>query len=164
MAGASNGQINDGSAPFSSAAGSLNTVTNYNGVNTAGNGIPAIYGYGRSTAQTSAKAALATYTVGASDGTFLVSGNVNVTASASFSFTMTVTYTDETSTSRTLTLTFSSIGGSLAAAVTNILGTGAYEGVPLHIRCKAGTAITFATIGTFTSVTYNAEGIIQQLA
>jgi len=48
-------------------------------------------------------------------------------------------------------------------AITNVQGVGAYEGVPLHIRAKASTAITVATTGTFTSVTYNVEGYITQI-
>lgn len=137
--------------------------TLYNNVATVGWGHPAIYGTGRVTAQTAAAAAIATYTVGAADGTFVVSGNVNVTAATTASFTMTVTYTDETNTPRTLTLNFSNLTGTLLTTITNVTGTGAYEGVPLHIRCKASTAITFATVGTFTSVTYNAEGYITQI-
>lgn len=134
------------------------TTAVYNNVATAGWGTPAVYAAGRSTAQTAAVASLATYTVGAADGTFLVHGNVNVTASTTHSFTMTVTYTDETNTSRVLTLNFSQLTGTMLTAITNVQGTGAYEGVPLQIRCKASTSITFATTGTFTSVTYNAEG------
>lgn len=121
-------------------------------------------GSGRVTAQVAAAAAFATYTVGANDGSFVVSSNVLVTASTTHSFTVTVTYTDEGNTSRTLTLNFSQITGTLLTAITNVQGAGAYEGVPLHIRCKASTTITFATVGTFTSVTYNAEGVIQQIA
>jgi hypothetical protein len=34
----------------------------------------------------------------------------------------------------------------------------------MHIRAKAGTAITISTSGTFTTVTYNVEGIIKQIA
>lgn len=120
-------------------------------------------GSGRVTAQTAAAAAFATYTVGANDGSFIVSSNVLVTASTTHSFTVTVTYTDEGSSSRTLTLNFSQITGTLLTAITNVQGVGAYEGVPLHIRCKAATTITFATVGTFTSVTYNSEGVIQQI-
>jgi hypothetical protein len=141
-----------------------NKVVSYNGVSTAGWGTPAIYAAGRVTAQTAAAAAFSTYTVGAADGSFIVSANVNVTAATTASFTCTCTYTDETNTSRTLTLNFSNITGTLLTTITNVTGTGAYEGVPLHIRAKASTAITFATVGTFTSVTYNAEGVIQQIA
>lgn len=136
----------------------------YNGVTTVGWGQPAIYGFGRVTAQVAAAAAFATYTVGAADGSFLISANLLVTASVTNSFTCTCTYTDEGNTSRTLNMTFSQITGTLLTTITNVTGTGAYEGVPLHIRAKASTAITFATVGTFTSVTYNAEAQITQIA
>lgn len=119
--------------------------------------------YGRVTAQVAANASIATYTVGASDGSFEVSGNVLVTASVTNSFTETCAYTDESNTPRTLTLTFSNVGGTFLTTITNVTGTGAYEGVPLQIRAKAATTITFATVGTFTSVTYNAEGSVRQL-
>lgn len=121
-----------------------------------------VVGANRATAQTAAKS-LTAYTVGAADASFIVSANVNVTASTTNSFTVTVAYTDETNTARTLTLTFSNISGTLLTTITNVLGVGAYEGVPLHIRAKAGTTITIASTGTFTSVTYNLEGIINQI-
>lgn len=140
-----------------------NNIETYSGVSTVGYGVPAIYGTGRSAAQTAAVATVATYTNGAADGSFVVSANVNVTASTTHSFTTTVTYTDETNTSRVLTLNYSQLTGTLLTAITNVQGVGAYEGVPLHIRCKASTAITIATTGTFTSVTYNVEGFITQI-
>jgi hypothetical protein len=135
----------------------------YNNINTSGWGIPAIYGSGRFTAQTAAKTTVATYTVGASDGSFIVSANILVTASTTHSFTTTVSYTDEGNTARVLTLNFSQLTGTLLTAITNVQGVGAYEGVPLHIRCKAATTITIGTTGTFTTVTYNAEGYITQI-
>ena len=47
--------------------------------------------------------------------------------------------------------------------ITNVTGTGPYESPVMHIRCKTATAITIRpSAGTFTSVTYNAEGIIKQ--
>jgi hypothetical protein len=118
---------------------------------------------GRSTAQAAAVASVATFTVGSADATFCVSANVNVTAATTANFTVTCTYTDETNASRTLTLTFSQISGTFLTAITNVTGTGPYEGVPVHIRCKAATSITIATTGTFTSVTYNVEGYIRQM-
>lgn len=139
-------------------------VANYNAVTTAGWGIPAIYGTGRSTAQTAAVASVAAYTVGAADGSFLVSANVLVTTATVHSFTATVAYTDEGNTARTLTLQFSTLAGAFITAITNAQGTVPYEGVPLHLRCKAATAITIATVGTFTTVTYNVEGMITQIA
>lgn len=142
----------------------VSSLTTYNGVATTGWGVPAIYGTGRSTARTAAVASVVTYTVGASDGSFLVSANVLVTASTTHNFTVTVSYTDEGNTARTLTLPFAQLAGTLVTAITNVTGAGPYEGMPLHIRCKAATAITMATTGTFTSVTYNIEGTIVQIA
>ncbi len=139
-------------------------ITSYAGISTAGWGVPAIYGSGRSAGQTAAVTSVATYTVGAADGSFHVSANVNVTAATTANFTVTCTYTDEGNTSRTLTLTFSNTAGTLLTAITNVTGIGAYEGVVLRIRAKASTAITIATTGTFTSVTYSVEGSIIQIA
>lgn len=139
-------------------------ITNYNNIATAGWGTPTVYGSGRSTAQTAAVASVATYTVGAADGSFTITSNVNVTTSTAHSFTVTCTYTDETNTSRTLTLSYIQIGGGTPiATITNVTGAGPYEGVPNHIRCKASTAITVATTGTFTTVTYNVEASIIQI-
>lgn len=135
-------------------------LTTYNSITTAGYGIPAIYGSGRQTAQTAADASVATYTVGASDGSFWVSGNVNVTAFAVGTFNEIVTYTDETNTVQTLKLNFSSVTGTIGIA---IAATGPFEGIPAQIRAKAGTAITISTTGTFTSLTYNVEGNITQV-
>lgn len=141
--------------------GKINT---YNNIATVGQGVPSIYGIGRATAQVAANASVATYTVGAADGSFIISANVLVTASVTNSFTVTCTYTDEGNTSRTLTLNFSQLTGTFLTAITNVQGVGAYEGIPLHIRCKASTSITIASTGTFTSVTYNIEGAITQIA
>lgn len=114
--------------------------------------------------QTAAVASVVAMTVGASDASFLVSANVLVTTATTHSFTVTVAYTDESNASRTLTLTFSQLAGTFLTAITNVTGAGPYEGVPLHIRCKAGTTITIATTGTFTAVVYNVEGLIRQVA
>lgn len=138
-------------------------VSTYDAIATAGWGVPAIYGEGRFTAQNAAKATVATYTVGASDGNFIVDANVNVTTSTLHNFTVTVTYFDENNTSRTLTMGFTQLSGAtLLTAITNATGAGPYESVPYHIRCKAATAITVATVGTFTTVTYNVEATIKQ--
>ncbi len=141
-----------------------NTIVRYNAIPTAAWGVPAIYGSGRSIAQNAAVASVATYTVGGSDGSFLISANVLVTVSTAHTFTVTCSYTDESNTSRVLTLTFSQLTGALLTAITNVTGAGPYEGVSLRIRAKAGTAITIATTGTFTTVTYNVEADITQVA
>lgn len=135
----------------------------YKGVATTAWGQPAIFASGRSTAQTAAVASVAAYTVGAADGSFLISANVNVTTSTAHSFTATVTYTDETNTAQTQTITFSQLNATLISVITNVTGAGPYAGVPLHIRAKAATAITCATAGTFTTVTYNVECDITQV-
>lgn len=160
---ANNWALGSSSFPFA-AAYFGGKIAKYNNVTTAGWGAPAIQAAGRSTAQTAAVASVATYTVGAADGSFEISTNVLITTSTTHNFTVTCAYTDEGNTARTLTLTFSSLAGVLATAIINTGGAVPYEGVPLHIRCKAATAITIATTGTFTSVTYNVEGIIKQTA
>lgn len=133
-------------------------------VSTSGNfGAPAIVATGRVTAQTAAVASVSTFTVGAADGSFEVSANINVTTATTHNFTVTCAYTDETNTARTLTMGFTQLSGAtLLTAITNVTGAGPYESPVYHIRCKAATSITIATTGTFTSVAYNAEGIIKQ--
>jgi hypothetical protein len=119
---------------------------------------------GRAVAQAAAVATVATYTPGA-DASFLVSANVLVTTATTHNFTVTVAYTDEGNTARTLTLSFTLVaGGAFTTAVANGNGTVPYMGIPQQIRAKGGTAITIATTGTFTTVVYNVEGWIQQIA
>lgn len=139
-------------------------VTKYNAIATTGQGVPSIYGTGRTVGAVAAVASVATYTVGATDGSFYISANVLVTTATLHTFTATVAYTDEGNTSRTVTLQFSTVAGAFVTAMTNAQGTVPYEGVPLHIRAKASTAITIATTGTFTTVTYNVEGSITQIS
>lgn len=144
-----------------------NKVTAYNGTDTAGNGVPVVVGYGRTTGATAAVASIAAFTVGTADGSFEVSANVLVTTATTHAFTLTCAYTDEGNSARTLTLTFGLVaGGVTTTSIANATGTVPYHGVPVSIRCKAGTTITIASAagGTYTTVVYNAEGIIRQLA
>lgn len=127
-------------------------------------GVPTIVASGRATAQSAANASVATYTVGSADGSFEVSMNFNATAVTVLATTMTCTYTDESNTARTMILPVQQVSGSFIAAGA-ITATGAWETPAMHIRCKAGTAITLLTsAGTFTVVTYTVEGIIRQLS
>lgn len=127
-------------------------------------GVPVIVAQARATAQTAAKASLISYTVGAADTSYEVSGNVLVTASTTHTFVESVTYTDEGNTSRTLNLTFTLVsGGSPGTSIANANGAVPYMGLVQQIRAKAGTTITFQTTGTFTSVTYNVEGVLKQI-
>ena len=121
---------------------------------------------GRATAQTAAVASVATYTLGAADASFEVSANVLVTTSSGEAFTVQVTYTDEGNTARTLTLPFIILAGTTVAAINSANGAVPYEGLPVHLRCKASTAITVLTqaAGTYTGATFNCEGVIKQIA
>lgn len=123
---------------------------------------PIVSGTGRVTGQTAANASIATLTVGASDTSYYISGEIEVTTSTLYSFTMTCTYTDPANVSRTLTMNFSGLTGVFSTVVANTSPSVIFEGVPQHIRAKAGTTITIATAagGVYTTVTYNAEGRI----
>lgn len=147
-------------AAVSGILGALLAVRSYQGIVTAGWGVPAIYGAGRLTGQSAAVASVATYTVGAADGSFVVSMNLLMTAFVAGTISGVVTYTDEGGNARNLTLTFSSVGGTLS---TTPGAAGAFEGVPLHIRAKAATAITCTTTVTVFTGTYNVEGFITQV-
>lgn len=153
--------VNAGNVFFGAAVQTAGLITKYNGIATAGWGVEAIPGYGRSAAAVAAVASVATYTP-ASDGDFRVSATVDVTASVTNSFTVTVTYKDDNNVSQTVTLNFTQNTGTLLQTITNITGTGDYEGVPIHLRAKGGNAITVATTGTFTSVTYNVSAVISE--
>jgi hypothetical protein len=142
-------------------------ITSYNGAPTAGNGVPVVVGYGRTVAATAAVASIAAFTVGAADASFEVKANVLVTTATTHTFTLTCAYTDEGNTARTLTLPFVLVAGSaVVTSVANATGAVPYMGIAINIRCKAATTITIASAagGTYTSVVYNAEGIIKQSA
>lgn len=123
-------------------------------------GVPAVYVDSRLTGQTAAVASVATYTVGASDATFWVSGNVNVTAYTAGNFTLRVTYTNESNSVVNADLQ----GHFTSGYTTSISGAGSFEAQPIQIRAKAGTTITILTQGTFTTLTYNVEGTITKIA
>ncbi len=128
--------------------------------------VPMVVANGRLTGQTGAIASLLSYTVPHNgDHSFKVGANVLVTTATTHAFTLTVTYTDEGGVSRTVTLSFTLVaGGALVTSIANGNGVVPYEGVPLQIRAKAGTAITVATTGTFTSVVYNADASLSLVA
>lgn len=140
-------------------------VTKYNNISTVANGVAALVATGRFTAQTAAKASVMAYTVGAADGSFEVLANVLVTTSTTHSFTVTVAYTDEGNTARTATMSFQQLaGGAPVTVIANAAGAVPYSSLVLPIRCKASTTITVATTGTFTTVTYNVESFLKQVA
>lgn len=139
-------------------------ITRYLSVNTAGHGVPAIYASNRAAAQIAANASVCTFTP-AADASLEVSANVLVTTAGTHAFTVVCTYTDEGNTARTLTLDFTLVAGSaIVTSIANANGTVPYHGATRRIRAKGGTAVTIATTGTFTTVTYNVEGTIKQIA
>lgn len=128
-------------------------------------GIPAKVASGRAVAQTAAVAALCTITPSV-DSTYLILGNVNVTASTTHSFNLGTDFSDEVPNARTALMGFVNNGGSMVGnpAIVNGGGVNVYYGMPMLIRAKAGTAVTCKTVGTFTTVTYNVEAHIIQIA
>lgn len=161
--GIGGGNVNTGGSITTGGALSVGTtVTSYNGVATAGNGVDVVVAAPRQTALTNALATLATYTVPAADSSFIITANVQVTATTAAAMTVVCTYTDETNTSRAQTIPFCQLAGTFLTSITNATGVGPYEGASLHIRCKASTTIVFTTAGTVTGITYNIQGTVIQ--
>lgn len=126
---------------------------------------PSVVASGRETAETAAVATVVTHTVGASDTSFEISANANVTTSSAENFLVDVAYTDETNTARTVNIKFMyGASGTISSAIVAANGAVPYLGLPMRIRCKAATAITVSTSGTFTGCTYNVEAAIIQMA
>lgn len=119
---------------------------------------------GRSTGQTAAVASVATLTVGSTDASYLIGGNVYVTTSGSENFTISVDYTDENSNARNAIIpVLRASTGGVTAAMQSAFGAVPYPVIPVQIRCKASTSITIKTTGTFTGCTYNVEGSITKI-
>ncbi len=124
--------------------------------------IGTVKAHGRVTAQSS-DVSVATFTNGGSDATFTVSMNMNVTAAVAISTSMNCVYNDESGTERIMIFPVTSLAGNF---LTNglIVTTGAFETPVMHIRVQASSVIELYTAGgTFTTVTYTAEGIITQM-
>jgi hypothetical protein len=134
----------------------------YNGIATTGIGVVPVLGVGRVTAQSAANASIATYTAPASDGSYEVSMNLNVTAVTVMSASLNCDYTDESNTARTMILPVQSLAGNFITGGL-VTATGPYETPAMHIRVKASTQIKlYTSAGTYTGVTYTAEGVIKQ--
>lgn len=119
---------------------------------------------GRATGQTAANSSVATLTVGAADASYMISGNVLVTTSSSETFSLYVDWTDEGNTARSTAIPLIRIAtGGFTANVASSFGAVPYPSTHIQIRCKAATAITIKTSGTFTGCTYNVEGYIQKI-
>ena len=119
---------------------------------------------GRTTGQTAANSSVATLTVGGTDASYKVSGNILVTTSSAEAFSMSVDWTDEGNTARTAVIPLLRIAaGSFTPNTAAAFGAVPYPSIDIHIRCKSGTAVTIKTSGTFTGCTYNVEGYIQKI-
>lgn len=121
---------------------------------------------GRAVAQVGAVASVATVTP-VVDTSYEVSMNVLVTTATTHAFTCECGYTDEGNTARTLTIPFVLVaGGAIVTSVANATGAVPYMGLKVHIRAKAGTAVTLRTqaAGTYTTVVFNVDGAIRQVA
>jgi hypothetical protein len=119
---------------------------------------------GRSTGQTAAVASVATLTVGGADASYDVSGNILITTSSAEAFSLVVDYTDEGNTARSVIIPILRIStGAWIATTISPSGAVPYPSGHLQIRCKASTAITIKTSGTFTGCTYNVEGSIVRI-
>ncbi len=126
----------------------------------ASSGFPSVKASGRQTGQTASIASLAAYTVGASDGSFQISGNVLVTA-ISGTLGMFVAWTDEGGNSHSVQMFFTYQGlGSILITLTSMND---FIGLSFGIRAKAGTTITVSTLILGGSATCNAEAYITQL-
>lgn len=157
-----NAGTNVASANSNGSFSFFNKISSYNGVSTAGWGVEVIQAQNEVTAQAAANASIATYTVGAADGSFRVSASLSCTAATVLSTTLTCSYTDKANVARTMILPVQQLTGSFIAGGL-ITGTGAWETPVMHIRCKAATAITiFTATGTFNTVTYSADATISQ--
>lgn len=147
------------------------TTTSYSSVAEVTGGLvtsATAFGSGRSAAQTAAVASVATFSNPATDHSYEVSANVLVTTATTHAFNVECAYTDEGNTARVAVLPFRLVGDTtaLTSSVANGNGAVPYNGVPIHIRVKASTTITVRTqaAGDYTTVTYNVEGIIKQVA
>lgn len=157
------GAIVRATEPTLSALAISGQLTSYNGITTAGTGLPLIVKATRVTAQNAANSSIVSYTTPASDGSYEVSMNALVTAATATSFSLNCDYKDESNTSRTMILPVTGLAGTYLAGGL-ITSTGPAESGVIHIRTKASSVIKlYTSSGTFTSVTYNAEGVIRQL-
>lgn len=135
------------------------------GLVTVGVGTNATVAAGAPVAQTAALPSIATYTVGATDADFEIGMTILVTTATTHTFTAECAYTSTDNTARILTIPFTLLAGTQTTSITNTNGAVPYLGVTTRIRAKSATAITLRTqaAGTYTTVTYNATGIISQL-
>jgi hypothetical protein len=129
------------------------TITSYNGLTTAGEGVPVIVGTATQTAQTGAIGDTTLFTVGAATTLFRFSGQVNcTTTSSAATATLNLKYTDSASTAQTVSVT---------DTCTTLVTTGTPH-IDQTFRAKNGTAITYGVTISNTP-TYDVDVVVEQL-
>lgn len=155
-------------ATFAGSQSIAGSITSYNAVATAGQGVEVVRAQATTgTVTNSGTASIATWTPGAADVEVEVSARVNITTSTTHSFSIDVTYTDVANNARTRVLPMYPISGNQLtnSLMTNTVGVGDFASATMRIGVKASTAITVRTSagGTFTTVVYTASGTIKQV-
>jgi hypothetical protein len=125
------------------------TISNYNGIGTVSNGVPAEYATVDLTAQTAAKTTTTLYAVPAAGvGQYRVSWNAKITTVAGVSSTLgplTIVYTDPDGVVQTITAAAQNSAGTIVISdSTGNSTTTVLLGIPLQLNCKASTNITYA--------------------
>ena len=129
------------------------TITSYNGLTTAGHGVPVIVGTATQTAQVAAIADTTLFTVGAATTLFRFSGQVNcTTTSAAATATLNLKYTDSASTAQTVSVT---------DTCTTLVATGVPQ-ITQTFRAKTGTTITYG-VTIANTPTYDVDVALEQL-
>lgn len=159
----STGTITLGSA-VSVASGK--TITSYNGMTTAGQGVPPIVATVNLTGQTSAQTNAINFTPPAATGVYRVGILYRPTATgASTSVGFTLAYKDSTGSVSLTTIPFGDAATTSLAAppFANTSAANKYATYTFQIDNSA-TAITLSTTGTFTGTTYNLAAWLERLA
>ena len=148
------------------------TVTQYNGISTVSNGVPAEYAQVNLTAQTAAVGTTTLYAVPASAGQYRLSWNAKITTAATTGAAtstlgaLTIVYTDPDGVAITLTSAAAIAAGTIATTSTaNTTGT-VLIGVPQLLNCKASTNVTYAfayASNTSNEMVYNLHIVLERL-
>jgi len=144
-------------------------ITEYNGIATVANGVPAEYAQVNLTAQTAAITTTTLYAVPASGaGQYRVSWNAKVTTVDAVSSTLgalTIVYTDPDGIAQTITAPASVAAGTIATSSAGNTTTTVLLGMPLLLNCKLSTNITYAMAyvsNTPGSMAYNLHIILEK--
>lgn len=129
------------------------TIKSYNGLTTAGEGVPVIVGTATQVGQTVAISDTTLFTVGAATTLFHFSGTVNcTTSSAAATATLNLKYTDSASTAQTVSVT---------DTCTSLVTSG-IPNIDVALRAKTGTVITYG-VTIANTPTYDVDVALEQL-